>query len=230
VHSMKDVPGYFPEGLHLPVILGRESPFDAFVSNRVDDPRELPEGAVVGTCSQRRASQLLYALPHCRIHELRGNVNTRLAKLDAGDFDAIVLAVAGLERLGFEERITRPLDSQLCLPAIGQGALGIECRRGDPGVESLIAALDDSNTAACVRSERAVSHRLGGSCLSPIAGYAVIEGAHMHLRARVAAPDGSALIAGEREGPVAQAEALGSGLADELLGRGAGRLLAAAAH
>ena len=230
VHSMKDVPGYFPEGLHLPVILERESPFDAFVSNGYDDPRELPEGAVLGTCSQRRASQLLHALPHCRIRELRGNVNTRLAKLDAGEFDAIVLAVAGLERLGFEQRITRALDSELCLPAIGQGALGIECRRDDPEVEPLIAALDDADTAACVRAERAVSHRLGGSCLSPIAGYAVIEDNAMHLRGRVAAPDGSALLAGERGGSVAEAEALGTGLAEELLGRGADRLLAAGAH
>ena len=227
VHSMKDVPGTFPDGLHLPVILERESPFDAFVSATVTDPRSLPEGAIVGTCSPRRASQLLHALPHCGIRELRGNVNTRLAKLDRGDFDAIVLAVAGLERLGFEQRITCPLDSALCLPAIGQGALGIECRRDDPAVEQCIALLDHPATAACVRAERGVSRGLGGSCLSPIAGYAVASAAGLHLRARVAAPDGSALVAGEREGAVADADALGESLARELMAGGADRILAA---
>ena len=228
VHSMKDVPAEFPEGLHLPVILERESPFDAFVCNRYDDPRALPAGSVIGTCSQRRASQLLHALPHCRIEPLRGNVNTRLAKLDRGEFDATVLAVAGLVRLGFQDRIACALDPELCLPAIGQGALGIECRVDDPVVEAAIAPLAHAPTAACVRAERAVTRGLEGSCLSPIAGHAVLAGEELHLRARVAAPDGSRLIAGERRGAVADAETLGLELARELLDHGAADVLAAA--
>ena len=227
VHSMKDVPGSFPEGLHLPVILARESPFDAFVSNRFEAPAALPEDALVGTCSQRRASQLLYHLPHCRIRELRGNVNTRLAKLDAGDFDAIVLAVAGLQRLGFAERIRCALDDELCLPAIGQGALGVECRREDPTIESLIAPLADTATDACVRAERAVSHALGGSCLSPIAGYGVASGDRIHLRARVARPDGRELIAAQGEGTRGEPVALGEAVAADLRSQGAAELLAA---
>ncbi len=230
VHSMKDVPADFPAGLHLPVILERENPFDAFVCNAHGRAEDLPEGAVIGTCSLRRAGQLLYRLPHCRIRELRGNVNTRLAKLDAGEFDAIVLAAAGLERLGLEQRITAPLDPDLCLPAIGQGALGIECRIDDPAVEDLIAALDDPVTAARVHAERAVSHGLGGSCLSPIAGFAEPDGhGDLHLRARVAAADGSALIAAERRGPLAAPGELGRAVAGELRDRGADRLLGAAA-
>ena len=228
VHSMKDVPGTFPEGLHLPVILERESPYDAFVANDWDAPADLPDGAVVGTCSQRRASQLLYNLPHCRIHELRGNVNTRLAKLDRGEFDAIILAVAGLERLGFGERIRRPLDPALCLPAIGQGALGIECRRDDPAVETCIAALDHADTRDCVLAERAVSHALGGSCLSPIAGHAVVDGGRLHLRARVARPDGRELLAAEQSGERSDPAGLGRAVAESLRGRGAAEVLAAA--
>lgn len=227
VHSMKDVPATFPEGLHLPVILARESPFDAFVSNTFDRAEALPDQAVIGTCSLRRASQLLARLPHCRIRELRGNVNTRLAKLDAGEFDAIVLAVAGLERLGFGTRIASPLDPSLCLPAIGQGALGIECRRNDPDVESLVAGLNDTVTAACVQAERAVSHGLGGSCLSPIAAYAVHESGRLHLQARVAATDGSALIEARAEGDAGAPETLGESVASDLRSRGADRILAA---
>lgn len=229
VHSMKDVPADCPEGLHLPVILARENPFDAFVSNTHDRAEDLPEGAVIGTCSLRRASQLLYRLPHCRIRELRGNVNTRLAKLDAGEFDAIVLAAAGLERLGLEQRITAPLAPELCLPAIGQGALGIECRTDDPETADLIAALADPVTAACVHAERAVSHGLGGSCLSPIAGFAEIDDdGRLYLRARVAAADGSALIAAEHGGDAARPRELGHAVAEDLRARGADRLLAAA--
>lgn len=229
VHSMKDVPADFPDGLHLPVILARENPFDAFVSNDHARPEHLPEGAVIGTCSLRRAGQLLYHLPHCRVRELRGNVGTRLAKLDAGQFDAIVLAAAGLERLGLEQRITAPLAPDLCLPAIGQGALGIECRLDDPAIEQLIAPLDDPATAARVHAERAVSHGLGGSCLSPIAGFAEVEGDRLRLRARVMAADGSALIAAEAAGCLSEPVALGLAVAGELRTRGADRLLAAAA-
>jgi len=221
VHSMKDVPAECADGLHLPVMLPRESPFDAFVSNRFDHPDELPEGAVIGSCSLRRASQLLHRYPACRIEELRGNVNSRLAKLDAGQFDAIVLAVAGLERLGFDARISARLEPEVCLPAIGQGALGIECRQQDPAVESLIAALHDADTAACVHAERAVSHGLGGSCLSPIAGFATLSAGQLHLRARVGAPDGSRLLATQAEGPVAAAGAIGERAAQDLAAEGA---------
>jgi len=228
VHSMKDVPATFPEGLHLPVILERESPFDAFVSNHHARAEDLPDGAVVGTCSLRRASQLLARVPGCRIRELRGNVNTRLAKLDAGDFDAIVLAVAGLERLGFAGRIASALDPTTCLPAIGQGALGIECRRDDPAVESLVARLDDPTTSACVRAERAVSHGLGGSCLSPIAGHAVLADGVLDLRARVIAIDGSRLLETRQRGDPADPHAVGKAAATELLEQGAAELLAAA--
>lgn len=221
VHSMKDVPAECADGLHLPVILPRESPFDAFVSNRFDHPDELPEGAVIGSCSLRRASQLLHRYPACRIEELRGNVNSRLAKLDAGQFDAIVLAVAGLERLGFDARISARLEPEVCLPAIGQGALGIECRQQDPCVESLIATLHDADTAACVHAERAVSHGLGGSCLSPIAGFATLSAGQLHLRARVGATDGSRLLATQAEGPVAAAGAIGERAAQDLAADGA---------
>jgi len=228
VHSMKDVPATFPDGLHLPVILERESPFDAFVSNDCKHAGELPEDAVIGTCSLRRASQLLARLPHCRIRELRGNVNTRLAKLDAGEFDAIVLAVAGLQRLGFDDRIASALDPSLCLPAIGQGALGIECRREDPEVEAAIAPLNHPDTEACVRSERAVSHGLGGSCLSPIAGHAVVEGDSIALTARVVATDGSRLLEARADGDAGAPAELGGAVAQDLLAQGAADILAAA--
>lgn len=230
VHSMKDVPGdaECPEGLHLPVIVARECPFDAFVSTRYAHPEELPEGAVIGTCSLRRAGQLLHRLPGRVVRDLRGNVDTRLAKLDAGAFDAIVLAAAGLERLGLDERISARLEPDLCLPAIGQGAIGIECRRGDADIEAAIAPLADTATVRCVRAERALSRGLGASCLSPIAGYGEIEGELLRLRGRVAAADGSALIAGERRGRPADAERVGAELAAELLERGAGGLLGGA--
>ncbi len=228
VHSMKDVPAECAEGLHLPVILDRESPYDAFVANQYAHPDALPAGAVIGTCSLRRASQLLHRYPHCRIEELRGNVNTRLAKLDDGRFDAIVLAVAGLDRLGFGERITAPLDADICLPALGQGALGIECRRNDPELEALVARLHDAPTAACVVAERAVSHGLGGSCLSPIAGFARLDGDELHLAARVGAPDGSRLLATTATGGIEDAAAVGARAAAALTEQGALELLAGA--
>ncbi|MEX0607468.1 MAG: hydroxymethylbilane synthase [Halofilum sp. (in: g-proteobacteria)] len=228
VHSMKDVPAdtEAPAGLHLPVIVARESPYDAFLSQRYDDPRALPEGAVLGTSSPRRMSQLLHYLPGCAVRDLRGNVNTRLARLEAGDYDAIVLAVAGLERLGMGECITAPLDPALCLPAIGQGALGIECRAGDAAIEPLIAPLSDAATSDCVHAERAVSRALGGSCLSPIAAHGQIKGdGRLHLAARVGAPDGSRLVGGEIEGVRDDPEALGFELGRRLQADGADELL-----
>ncbi|MDZ7748215.1 MAG: hydroxymethylbilane synthase [Halofilum sp. (in: g-proteobacteria)] len=227
VHSMKDVPADtgFPEGLHLPVVLARENPFDAFVSSHYDDPAELPAGAVVGTCSLRRASQLLHQLPGCRVRDLRGNVNTRLGKLDAGEYDAIVLACAGLERLGLGHRVTASLDPALCLPAIGQGVLGIECRSDDAEINACVAALEDRDAADCVRAERAVTRGLGGTCLSPIAGYATVAGARLQLRARVGAADGSELLEESIEGARDDAGSLGAQVAQRLLERGAARLL-----
>lgn len=232
VHSMKDVPADVdpPEGLHLPVLLARENPYDAFIASRYAHPEALPVGAVIGTSSPRRSSQLLHQLPGRVVRALRGNINTRLERLDAGDYDAIVLAVAGLERLGLEGRITARLEPQLCLPAIGQGALGIECRRDDGDIEPLIAPLVDADTADCVGAERAVSRALGGSCLSPIAAHARLDGSgSLQLAARVGTADGAELIAGEIEGERARAEALGAELGRRLLGDGADRVLASAA-
>lgn len=228
VHSLKDVPADTdaPEGLHLPIVLERESPYDAFISKQYRAPQTLPDGAVIGTSSPRRVSQLLHHLPGCSVRDLRGNVNTRLERLESGDYDAIVLAVAGLERLGLGDRITAPLDTTLCLPAIGQGALTVECRTGDAAIEPLIAPLADPATADCVRAERAVSRSLGGSCLSPIAAHAqLLNDGHMYMAARVGAPDGSRLIAAEIEGERGRAEALGGELAQCLQADGAEALL-----
>jgi len=227
VHSMKDVPGHFPAGLHLPVMLARESPFDAFVANAYDHPDALPAGAVIGSCSQRRACQLLHRYPHCRIEVLRGNVNTRLAKLDAGTFAAIILAVAGLERLGFGDRIRVALEPEVCLPAIGQGALGIECRQGDAEVERLVAPLHDAATWACVTAERAVSHALGGDCLSPIGAHARLAGERLELRARVGTADGRQLLAAAAAGAATAAASVGRAAAEDLKAAGALDLLAA---
>lgn len=227
VHSMKDVPEDCEPGLHLPVMVARESPYDAFVSGAYSHPSELPAGAVIGTCSLRRASQLRHRYPGCRIADLRGNVNTRLGKLDAGAFDAIVLAVAGLERLGLEGRITARLEAEVCLPGIGQGALGIECRIGDRETEDLIRSLNDPTTVACVRAERAISHGLGGSCLSPIAGFAREDAGQLTLEGRVGASDGGQLLSATVSGPAGDPEAVGHSAAADLAQQGAREILAA---
>ncbi len=226
VHSMKDVPVEFPAGLCLPVILEREDPRDAFVCSRYAHPDELPAGARVGTSSLRRACQLAARYPAIEILSLRGNVGTRLAKLDAGEYDAIILAAAGLKRLGLEARIACVLEPETSLPAMGQGAIGIECREGDPAVLDLIRVLDDPATHVRLRAERALNARLQGGCQVPIAGHALLEGEQLWLRALVGEPDGSRLIEGEIRGPAAEAEALGLRLADELLARGAREILA----
>ena len=173
VHSMKDVPMHFPEGLELAAICKRESPFDAFVSNRFGCLEDLPEGSVVGTSSLRRQSQISAARPDLMIKGLRGNVNTRLAKLDSGEYDAIILADSGLRRLGFHERIKQVLDAEVSLPAVGQGALGIECRSDDHDIKALLAPLIDKETSLCVSAERAMNTRLEGGCQVPIAGYEI---------------------------------------------------------
>jgi hydroxymethylbilane synthase len=230
VHSMKDVPVAFPAGLHLPVIMEREDPRDAFVSNRFSDLAELPQGACVGTSSLRRQCQLAERRPDLALEPLRGNVNTRLAKLDAGEFDAVILAAAGLVRLGFGERIRGRLSPQESLPAIGQGAIGIECRSDDEWVNALIAPLHHAATADRVTAERAVNHRLMGGCQVPVAGHALLEGDAIFLRALVGTPDGKRVLRAERRGPRSSAEALGTALAEELLGQGAGEILQSLHH
>ena len=227
VHSMKDVPVELPAGLHLPVICEREDPRDAFVSNNYASLDALPQGARVGTSSLRRQCQITARRPDLHILTLRGNVNTRLAKLDAGEFDAVILAAAGLIRLGFAARITAYLDTTVSLPAIGQGAVGIECRSEDPETNRLIAVLDDADTHTRVSAERAMNHRLEGGCQVPIGGHATLDGDTLLLRGLVGSPDGKQVIRGEVSGPRLDAEKLGVALADELLGQGAAAILKA---
>jgi hydroxymethylbilane synthase len=225
VHSMKDVPMAFPDGLGLAAILAREDPRDAFVANRYANPGSLPTNARVGTSSLRRQCQLAAHYPHWRITSLRGNVNSRLAKLDAGEFDAIILAAAGLQRLGLADRIAQVLQPDFSLPAIGQGAIGVECRSNDAKVHNLLAVLDDPPTRLRLTAERAFNTRLQGGCQVPIAGYAVLEGDELWLRGLVGEPDGTQIIAGEVRGPTLAASALGITLAEDLLDRGADAIL-----
>lgn len=227
VHSMKDVPVDFPAGLGLVTICEREDPADAFVSNRYATLDELPKGAIVGTSSLRRRCQLLQARPDLDIRDLRGNVGTRLAKLDAGQYDAIVLAAAGLIRLELAARIRHRLPQDLSLPAAGQGAVGIECRLADDRVKALLQPLHHQPTALCVRAERAMNAALQGGCQVPIAAFAVLTGEQLQLRGRVGAPDGSALLLAESVGTAADPEALGRTVADTLLAQGAGEILRA---
>ena len=226
VHSMKDVPMDLPEGFSLPVICEREVPLDAFVSHHYDSIDDLPEGACVGTSSLRRSSQILALRPDLQILSLRGNVQTRLSKLDHGDFDAIILAAAGLIRLQLEDRIRSRIQPELILPAVGQGAVGIECREGDEETVQLLACLNDEPTSIRVRAERAFNHRLEGGCQVPIAGYAELEGNKLWLRGLVASPDGQQVIRGDIHGSTEEAESLGRALAEDLLGRGADKILA----
>jgi hydroxymethylbilane synthase len=227
VHSMKDVPMEFPEGLGLPVICEREDPSDAFISNRYNHPDELPAGAVLGTSSLRRQCQMSERYPHLEVRWLRGNVQTRLGKLDAGDYDAIILATAGLVRLDMEERIRLRIPDTLSLPAGGQGAVGIECRNDDHELHRLLAPLHHEDTAVRVRAERAMNRRLEGGCQVPIACYAELTGEdELHLRGLVGTPDGKQVLRGERRGRRDSAEAMGIDLAEELLARGADRILA----
>ncbi len=222
---MKDVPVELPPGLHLPVILQREDPRDAFVSHQYASIDELPPGARLGTASLRRQCQLRARRPDMDIVSLRGNVNSRLAKLDGGDFAAIMLAAAGLIRLGMGARITRLLEPDESLPAIGQGAIGIECRDGDSRVLELIAALDHAPTHICVRAERALNTRLHGGCQVPIAGFAELGHGVIVLRGLVGSLDGQRFVRGVISGRPEDAEELGTVLAEDLLARGAGAIL-----
>lgn len=225
VHSMKDVPVEFPTGLRLAVICEREDPRDAFVSNNFSTLDELPQGARLGTSSLRRQSQIAALRPDLKIIDLRGNVNTRLKKLDNGEYDAIILAAAGLKRLEFEDRITQYLATDVCLPAIGQGAVGIECRSDDARVLNLIAPLNDNKTQIRVTAERAMNERLQGGCQVPIAGYAEFEKGLIMMRGLVGQVDGKKIIRGDIAGPAENAEELGVVLAEDLLSRGADKIL-----
>ncbi|PVU66890.1 hydroxymethylbilane synthase [Plesiomonas shigelloides] len=227
VHSMKDVPVEFPDGLGLVCICERDDPHDALVSNHYDSLDVLPQGAIVGTSSLRRQCQLRAARPDLHIKDLRGNVGTRLSKLDNGEYDAIILAAAGLRRLGLEARIRARLSVQQSLPAVGQGAIGIECRLDDARVRALLAPLNHADTADRVVAERAMNNRLQGGCQVPIGSYAELTGDQLYLRALVGAPDGSRLLQAEIRGPRTEAEQLGSALAEQLLDAGAGSILSA---
>ena len=227
VHSMKDVPMDFPEGLGLFCICEREDPRDAFVSNTYASLDALPKGSVVGTSSLRRQAQLLTRRPDLEIRFLRGNVNTRLAKLDAGEYDAIILAAAGLIRLGFEARITSAISIEDSLPAGGQGAVGIECRSADTEIHALLAPLHHADTAVRVTAERALNKHLNGGCQVPIACYAVLEGEQLWLRGLVGEPSGGTLLSADARAPRSAAQALGEQVAEALLAQGAGDILKA---
>jgi hydroxymethylbilane synthase len=230
VHSMKDVPVEFPEGLELAVIMEREDPRDAFVSNDFETIDNLPEGATVGTASLRRQCQLQARRPDLKITPLRGNVNTRLAKLDNGDYDAIILAAAGLLRLGFRDRVRAFIEPEESLPAIGKGAIGIECRSDDERIKALIAPLHHAETSTRLAAERAMNERLSGGCQVPIAGHATLEGETLTIHGLVGEPDGSRIIRANRSGPSAEAVALGTAVADELLENGADAILKSLYH
>jgi len=228
VHSMKDVPMEFPEGLGLGVVCHREDPTDAFVSNRFSSIEELPENSVVGTSSLRRECQLRARRPDLEVKFLRGNVNTRLRKLDEGEYDAIILASAGLIRLRFEQRIAQRIAVEDSLPAGGQGAVGIELRSDDEEILALLQSLHHQPTERRVAAERAMNHRLQGGCQVPIACYAdyLDEGYTLQLRGLVGRPDGSQLLRAQAQAPAEEAEALGVQVADDLLAQGAGEILA----
>jgi len=250
VHSMKDLPTDLPSGLHLSAIARREDPRDAFVSRirnstlnqvqcEIRNFSDLPTGAIIGTSSLRRVCQLKHLRPDLAIIPLRGNLDTRLRKLDGGQFDAIIVAVAGMKRLGLEERITEILSPEICLPAIGQGAIGIECRSDDEPVNNLVSLLDHKETSICVGAERAFLKRLGGGCQVPIAAHARIvnnppnppllkggEGGLLIMDGLVGSVSGDTIVKGRREGTFHEPESIGISLAEDLLIRGAGKILA----
>lgn len=227
VHSLKDVPMQLPQGFVLAAIGEREDPHDAFVSNKYENLAALPAGSVVGTSSLRRESQLRARFPQLKIEPLRGNVQTRLRKLDEGQFAAIILAAAGLKRLGLGSRIRGIIASEESLPAVGQGALGIECRADRADVIACLQPLHHPDTAACVLAERAMSRSLGGSCQVPLGGFAEVKGGRLRMRGFVASPDGKRMMQTELTGDIANPEALGNSIADELRAQGAEEILAA---
>lgn len=225
VHSMKDVTVTLPDGLVISIICEREDPRDAFVSNQWAELDQLPEGARVGTCSLRRQFLLRHYYPHLDVINLRGNVNTRLKRLDQGDYEAIILAAAGLMRLNMEGRIRGRLSTEQSLPAVGQGAVGIECRQADTQTLELLKPLNHGPSQIRVAAERAANARLGGGCHVPLAAYAELEGESLWLRGLVGRPDGSLMLTAEARGSAAQPEALGNEVAARLLDQGAGEIL-----
>jgi hydroxymethylbilane synthase len=227
VHSLKDVPMQMPEGFVLAAIGEREDPHDAFVSNQYQNLAALPAGSVVGTSSLRRESQLRARFPHLIVEPLRGNVQTRLRKLDEGRYAAIILAAAGLKRLGLGDRIRTIISTEDSLPAVGQGALGIECRADRADVIALLQPLHHPDTAACVLAERAMSRVLAGSCQVPLGGFAEVQNGKLRMRGFVATPDGKRIARADLIGEIADPEALGKRVADALLAQGAGEILAA---
>ncbi|MDE2309907.1 MAG: hydroxymethylbilane synthase [Betaproteobacteria bacterium] len=229
VHSLKDVPMNLPEGFMLACIGEREDPRDAFVSNNYPNLEALPAGSVVGTSSLRRESQLRARFPQLRIEPLRGNVQTRLRKLDEGQYAAIILAAAGLKRLRLGGRIRSIISSDDSLPAVGQGALGIECLASRADLKAVLAPLHHADTAACVLAERAMSRALQGSCQVPLGGFAEVTGGKLRMRGFVATPNGSRLLRAEHAGSASDPEALGNAVAQDLLAQGAGAILAALA-
>ena len=225
VHSMKDVPTDLPDGLTIVAITRREDPRDAFLSVKYRSFGELPRGAKLGTSSLRRQTQLLGIRPDLSVESLRGNLDTRIRKMEEGRFDAIILAAAGLRRLGWESKITQYIPEEMSLPAIGQGALGIEVRSDDPDTREAVSFLNDRETALAVRAERGFLKRLEGGCQVPIASHGRTEGDGIFLRGMVGRPDGSEVIRGSAQGSVSDPEALGVALAEQLLGRGAMKIL-----
>lgn len=225
VHSMKDVPMEFPEGLKLGPIMERHAPTDALVSNSYNTLDEIPAGKVIGTSSLRRSCQLLASRPDLKVQWLRGNLQTRIGKLDAGEYDAIILATSGMQRMGLGDRIRQEIPAEVSLPACGQGALGIELREGDEQSAALVAALNHAETETCVLAERAMNTRLKGGCQVPIGGYAIQQGDELWLRALVGEPEGSRVLRAEARGSAADPVALGTQVAEALLAQGAGEIL-----
>lgn len=221
VHSIKDMPMELPHGLTLATICERDDPRDAFVSNNFSSLAELPEASVVGTSSLRRQSQIKKLHPNLNVISLRGNVGTRLSKLDGGEYDAIILAAVGLKRLNENSRIRQHIEPEIMLPAAGQGAIGIECRENDDSLIELLSPLDNKETRACIEAERAVTRKLGGSCQIPIGAYATLDNDQLTIKALVARPDGSELLSTIQKGAIENAAALGDAAAENLISQGA---------
>ena len=230
VHSMKDVPGQLPGGLVIAAVMAREDASDVLVCNAHDSLEQLPDNAVIGTASLRRQCQIRHRYPRLSVAELHGNVGTRLAKLDAGEYDGLILAGAGLKRLGLDARIRRTLPHDVSLPAVGQGAIGIECRAGDDAVLPLVRALDDAPTRVCIETERALARRLGADCRWPLAAHASLHGGVLRLRALVGDIAGRRMLRDERDGAAHDGAQLAAAAAEALLSQGAGELLAAFAE
>ncbi len=225
VHSMKDVPAELPPGLHIAAVLTREDPRDAIVSNDVQSLEDMPASSVLGTSSLRRQAQMLSLRPDLAIEPARGNVGTRLQRLDEGNFKAIMLAYAGLKRLGLADRARQVLDTEVCLPAVGQGIVGIECRKDDDQLNELLNRLNDPISDVCLSAERAFASALEASCHAPVAAHALLEGDKLYLRGLVATTDGGTVLKGEIRGEAGEARKLGLALAEELIGKGAGKIL-----